>query len=284
MDQADAATALVVREQRQIEVLGDQILAVQTVTGDIFIPFRLLCDLLGLSRPAQVRRIQRDDELRPDLQEIILTTPGGSQTIQALRVDVVPFWLAGVTVSKVKPELQDKIRAYRRWVVRKVYEAFLAELSEPPAVAGGETSPSATLAALIQVRDMGRAITQMAEAQMALEQRQGVTEARLDQAAGVVGDIRRRLLQVEARLDPHNIVTATEAATISAQVKALGLLLTERDPSKNHFGGIFSELYRRCGVTEYRSIRRDQYEEVLQFLADWRNRLLTAHRTGSQAP
>jgi hypothetical protein len=75
-----------------------------------------------------VRRIQRDAELREDFREIQVETSGGMQTLQALRVEVVPFWLAGVTISKVKPEFQEKLRAYRRWVVRKVYEAFLLEL------------------------------------------------------------------------------------------------------------------------------------------------------------
>src|SRR5215212_7474030 len=132
-EQLPEQQALVVSDQRNIEILGDQLLAIRTMDGGIYLPLRVLCDTLGLNRTGQVRRIQRDEELRADFREITLETTSGVQTIQALRVEIVPFWLAGVTISKVKPELQEKLRAYRRWVVRKVYEAFMLELGlDPP--------------------------------------------------------------------------------------------------------------------------------------------------------
>lgn len=286
-EQVREQQALVVRDQRNIEILGDQLLAVRTADGAIYLPLRLLCATLGLNRSAQVRRIQRDEELRADFREITLETTSGVQTIQALRVEIVPFWLAGVTISKVKPELQEKLRAYRRWVVRKVYEAFMLELGiDPPretaAGEAGDVAASATFAALVQVREMGRAIMQMAETQMELERRQSTTEGRLDRAASVVADIQRRMAKVERRLDPTNVVTEEQAATISSRVKALAMLLTNLGPGKNHFGGIFGELYRRCGVTDYKSIRQDQYAEVIQFLDEWRDRVLSGASAGSE--
>ncbi|HEX6121789.1 MAG TPA: hypothetical protein VFY89_01450, partial [Ktedonobacterales bacterium] len=42
-------------------------------------------------------------------------------------------------------------------------------------------------------------------------------------------------------------------------VKALAELLTTRDASKNHYQGIFSELYRRFGVSSYKTIHRSDY-------------------------
>jgi hypothetical protein len=144
------------------------------------------------------------------------------------------------------------------------------------AQAAVEVSTSATLAALAQVREMGRAIMQMAEAQMDLERRQTTSENRLERAAVVVADIQRRLTRVERRLDPQNVLTEEQAAAISGHVKALAMLLTSHDPSKNHFGGIFGELYRRCGVTDYKSIRQNQFDEVIQFLDEWRERALSS--------
>jgi hypothetical protein len=49
---------------------------------------------------------------------------------------------------------------------------------------------------------------------------------------------------------------------------------TRHDPGKNHFGGIFGERYRRCRVTDYKSIRQDQFDEVIRFLDEWRDRAL----------
>jgi hypothetical protein len=46
--------------------------------------------------------------------------------------------------------------------------------------------------------------------------------------------------------------------------------MTSKDPSKNHYQGIFAEPYRRFGVSNYKSIRIEHYEKVLQFMEDWR--------------
>jgi hypothetical protein len=57
------------------------------------------------------------------------------------------------------------------------------------------TSPSTS--ALTQVRDMAPAIARLAEEQMAMKQRLTI---RLDKAASVVGELRRRMGNVERRL------------------------------------------------------------------------------------
>lgn len=72
------------------------------------------------------------------------------------------------------------------------------------------------------------------------------------------------------KLQPQTLVSDEQAEEISAAVKALAELITTRDPSKNHYQGIFAELYRRFGVSSYKNIRLSQYEQVLRFLEDWR--------------
>ncbi|NJL06188.1 MAG: hypothetical protein HC911_15045 [Chloroflexaceae bacterium] len=39
---------------------------------------------------------------------------------------------------------------------------------------------------------------------------------------------------------------------------------------KNHYQGIFGELYRHFGVSSYKLIRIEQYDAVLAFLEQWR--------------
>ncbi len=117
--------------------------------------------------------------------------------------------------------------------------------------------------ALEQIREMGLAIARMAEQQIEMEQR-------LNKAAKVFTSFDRRLTTVEKRLSPASHVTEEQAETISSTVKALAELMASRDQSKNHYQGIFAELYRRFGVSSYKNIRIEQYEKVLQFLEDWR--------------
>ncbi|MCA9938199.1 MAG: hypothetical protein KC418_06130 [Anaerolineales bacterium] len=52
--------------------------------------------------------------------------------------------------------------------------------------AARQMASSPAMSALGRVREMGRAIMQMAEEQMAFERRLTVTETRMDKAAGIV--------------------------------------------------------------------------------------------------
>ncbi len=45
---------------------------------------------------------------------------------------------------------------------------------------------------------------------------------------------------------------------------------SRKQAGKNHYQGIFAELYRRFGVSSYKLIRQEQYAAVLAFLEQWR--------------
>ncbi len=135
--------------------------------------------------------------------------------------------------------------------------------------------------ALMQIRDTALAVAQMAEQQLALQEQvvaaQGqiaLAHQRLDRAAVVVNDLQRRMNVVEHRTAPTSSITDAQAAEVAMLVKALAELLTSQDASKNHYQGIFSELYRRFGVSSYKLIRQGQYQDVLAFLEDWRKAVL----------
>jgi hypothetical protein len=92
----------------------------------------------------------------------------------------------------------------------------------------------------------------------------------LDTAAKVIRDVQIRLGVLEDSLHPAAYITDAQATEVSNLVKALAEELTGTDKAKNHYQGIFAELYRRYGVSSYKLIRQDQYASVLQFLRDWR--------------
>ena len=124
---------------------------------------------------------------------------------------------------------------------------------------------------------MGRAITHMAEQQIDLQRQQHALAQRLNGAARVIQDVQWHLSDVQVRLgvledqlQPAAYVTDAQATEISNCVKALGELLTAQGPAKNHYQGIFAELYRRFGVSSYKTVRLEQYAAVLAFLEDWR--------------
>ena len=298
--EGDKARALVPVDERRVTLMeGDEVLAVRAEDGTIYLPLRPVCESLGLSYRPQRRRIQRDPALEEGMREIRLETGGGRQATPCLRLSVVPYWLSTVEVSRVRPDLQDKLLVYKRWVIDKVFEAFQRETG-----IGQATAPAPTVLAtrdddtlsLAHIRDMALAIAAFAEQQIAfaaqqqaqdqridiLDEGQGHLSARLDRATGVVGGLVRSVKALEQRLSPGNVLSEEQAAEVSDQVKTVAEALTARDVAagaapRDWYGSIYRTLYKRYNVAGYRRIRQEQYADVLSWLDDF-------HETASPAP
>lgn len=256
---------------------GDQLIAVEVEEAGrrrIYVPVRPITEYLGLDWSAQYRRINRDPILSEEIKGVAITaTPspsgvgGGPQVTLCLPAEFLHGWLFGITVSRVKEELQAKVLRYQRECYQVLWEAFQQRATQ-------ETLSSTTLSGpLAQVRGLALAIATLAEEQMALERRVGETEdraaaahARLDRAAEVVTALHRRLSTVEQHLAPAARITEEQAAEVSSAVKALAKL------KGGNYQEVFGELYRRFGVTSYKNIRQAHYEAVLDFLDEWRTR------------
>ena len=183
-----------------------------------------------------------------------------------LPLDFLNGWLFGVNAARVKEEHRDKVIRYQRECYRILAEAFQ--------VKSAVTASSPSIQVLEQLRETGRAIAQLAEQQIAIETR---LTNRLDKAAQVVGDIQRRLGAVERRVKPAEVISDEQASDIALSVKALGELLTNQAAQKgkgekipNYYQSIFTELYRRFGISKYALTRQGDYLKVMAFLEDWR--------------
>ncbi len=295
----DTARALVPVDQRQVALMeGSEVLAVRAEDGAIYLPLRPMCESLGLSYRPQRRRIARDPTLEEGMRDIRLETGGGRQATPCLRLGIVPYWLSTIEVSRVRPELGDKLTVYKRWVIERVFEAFQRETgvgqgavtTTAPVERGGDAF------SLVHIRDMALAIAAFAEQQIAfqeeqrvqdrrigtLEEGQGELTARLDRAAGVVGGLVRSVKALEQRLAPGNVLSEEQAAEVSDRVKTVAEALTARDVAagavaRNWYGAIYRALYKRYNVAGYRLIRQEQYADVLAWLDDF-------HGVASSAP
>ncbi len=275
-------------EQRIVPFYGDDLVAVQKPDGTIFVLFARLCENLGLKREGQVRRVQRHAVLSDGFTTLHVRTEGGMQSVQCLRVDLLPLWMSGLQAQRVKAELQEKLIRYQKEAATVLWQAFKPQIIvEETALAPRDDSQ--TLQQLQQIAEMGRAITRMAEQQIELQRQQTALASRVDAAARVIRDVQGQIAGVEIRLDlleeqlqPSASITDTQATEVSNRVKALAELLTSTQAGKNHYQGIFAELYRRFGVSSYKLIRQEQYSEVLAFLEDWR--VAAAAASGSSRP
>jgi len=268
------------QEIREVNFEGD-LLLIAMVDGIPYVAIRPICDALVIDWTSQYRRIQ-DDEVLDEEKRLVIFKPTNDdqqRKMVALPLELMHGWLFGITVKRLKkptPEIVEKIQQYRRRCFKVLWDHFNAN-AERQAL----PSPSTSIAILQSVRNQSLAVAQMAEEQIILQEKVKTisTEVdkshnRLDKAAKVVGDLQSRLGTVEKKLSPAALVTDNQAEEISSTVKALSELMTIKDPSKNHYQGIFSELYRRFGVSSYKNVHIEDYEKVLNFLEDWRQAAL----------
>jgi hypothetical protein len=173
-------------------------------------------------------------------------------------------WLFGINASRVKDSLRDKVIRYQRECYRILADAFI----ERPLPAGAPDS----MTTLLQVREMGRAIMQMAEEQMAFERRLTSTESQLGETTIIVGDLTQRVITLEQRVAPGRPVTEEQASQISQSVKAVALVLTKKSGS-SQFGAVYGELYRKFGITSYKMLPANRFDKAMKFLTDWHGSL-----------
>lgn len=263
---AEESKAIVPVEQKVVEFYGDELTAVLVDVGgqtSVYIPVRPICDYLGVDWSAQYRRINRDPVLSVELEPCVVVTatqgqPDQRREMQCLPLDMINGWLFGINAARVKEELRERLIQYQRECYRVLADAFVNRTMPDEWM---QTNPE-TMMALQQIRENALAVARLAEEQMRMM-------SRLDKAAIVIGQYGKRITALETQLSPRDAITDEQAADISAKVLAIATEMTELNPGKNHYQGIFAELHRRFRVTSYKNVRQSQYQAVLDFLDTW---------------
>ncbi|GAC1543983.1 MAG: hypothetical protein NVS2B7_18020 [Herpetosiphon sp.] len=277
-DQMTNSPSLIPLEERDIDFYGESITAL-VVAGDpeaeIFVALRPLCDYLGLSWSGQFERLKRDAVLGAALQFVRVTrtkASRGDPNTLCLPLEYLPGWLFGISVGRVRPALQEKITRYRRECFRVLWRSFqadaLAAISQRDRASLPQSSDTANL---MHIRELGLAVAQMADQQLALEYRVVDHDGRLDRAAIVIKEVQRQITTLEEHVGPahYQYIDDAQASDVANLVRAIAKDLSERDKSKNHYQSASGELYRRFRVNTYKLIRRDQYSDVVTFLNEW---------------
>ena len=250
--------AAVLLEPRTIDFYGDQILAVEEAESRrVFVPLARLCDNLGIDRPTQTQRIQEHEVLRTGLVSLRLQTPGGPQETQCLRLDLIPFWLAGINSRRVRAAVREKLVLYQRECAAVLWDAFkpAGQPSSAALASTAELSPAA------QAYEMAMAIAGIARQQMRLE-------AQMAEIAATMTGHAERLTALELTLAPKHAITEAQATELAQAIKVVARALGERT-GHNEYGGVYGQLYREFGITSYKSLPVDQFERAMEWLRDW---------------
>jgi hypothetical protein len=283
---SDTPQNVEILEERWVEFYDDTILAaLARVAGKttIIVPVRPVCEVLGVAWSPQRLRILRDDVLSSTVIEMITVARDGKQRkMLALPLEYLHGWLFGISASQVDEKHRERITLYRRECFQVLSAAFSSDLL----LSDRDSEQAEEGMTLAQVRDLGAALMRTAEEQMQLRARVDETytlatdaHERLDKAADVIKALQRRMGTVEERLGPGEKITSSQQAALQDRVKGLAHLLTERDPSKNHFGGVWGALNKQMNVSSYKDITQGQYDAAVTFLEDWRQAV-----AGNQLP
>jgi hypothetical protein len=242
----------------------------------VYVPIRPICDFLGVSWTGQRRRINRDAVLSGEVRSVNVTFTEPARTRQismlCLPLDFVSGFLFGINPDRTKPEIKDKLVRYQRECFAVLAEAFReGRLTADPSF--DELLASDTPAA--QAYKIATAIMKMARQQLILE-------SQLESHTVKLIDHEQRLEEIEATLgDTGRSVTPDQAMQISQAIKAIATEIQKRT-KKNEYGAIYGQLYREFGITSYKLLPANKFDQAMAWLTSWYRRVTGS--TGGELP
>lgn len=260
------STELTVREQKQVAFYDDQVTAVRMSDETIFVPLKPICDLLGVAWAAQLRRINRDLVLSQITRSVTVTVtdideqssrPRTSHMI-ALPLDYLNGWLFGISASRVKEEVRDRLVRYQIECYQVLADAFGRNLVT--ARPDDQIMTSDTPAALAYRNALE--VANLARQQYYLEQR-------LESAETTLASTVARVDAIEAELgNDERFITVSQAEQLSQAVRSVGLIFSQMS-GRNEYGGVYGELHRRFGINSYKRLPAAKFEDAMNWLRQW---------------
>jgi len=268
---SEKSMALVPINEQEVLFYDDALVAVLvSVKKDeppqVYVPVKPISDALGMAWSGQYERLQRDEVLAEVSQLIRVTrinSQRGNPDSLCLPIEFIPGWLFGISASRVKPEMRNKIMRYRRECYKVLAEAFQE----------GRLTADPILDELLQTNTDAVQAYKMLQAMVKLARNQVLLEAKVDAYGTQLSDHEYRLEEIESTLgDTGRNVTPDQASQISQAVKVVAIALGKQT-KRNEFGAVYGEMYRKFGVTSYKLLPVNKFEEAMAWLSDWHGQL-----------
>lgn len=124
---------------KNVDVLGDSIMAAKDEEGNIWAGINFFCRGLGMSkrqRDFQVEKVKADKMLSRGCTLLRAGVLDTANEVYALRLDFIPIWLSKITITKKMekehPELADKLLEYQLRAKDILAEAFMPKQPKIP--------------------------------------------------------------------------------------------------------------------------------------------------------
>jgi hypothetical protein len=86
---------------------------------------------------------------------------------------------------------------------------------------------------------------------------------------------------LELHIGPAVPISEQQAAEVALAVKNVGRALSERG-TKPGYSQVYGEMYRCYGISSYKNLPQDKYEEVLAWLRSWHEEMLWEPSAGHE--
>lgn len=252
-------------EQKQVLFYDDEIIAVKLDDNEIYVPIRPVCDLLGLSWPGQRQRINRDPVLSQEMTLVCVTHTGHAHgqhqdvDMSCLPLKFMSGFLFGISASRVKAELRERLITYQRECYEVLNEAFQE----------GRLTSEPSFSTLLESNSPATQAYKMAEAIMRMARQQIMFEAQIADNSQQITEHNSRLETIEEQLgNPKRQITPSQAMQISQAVLAIANTLSKRS-GRNEYGGVYGELYRRYSINSYKVLPASQFDSAMNWLNQW---------------
>ncbi len=234
---------------RNVDVLGDTIIAAQDNKGQIWAGIRWFCQGLGFSKgqiDRQIMNIKKDSILSKGASNLMLPTNGGKQEVFCIKLDFVPIWLAKIQITRKTeeehPELAEKLLNYQLKAKDILAAAFFPQQTARP----------------LSVQEQIRLI---AQGNVELEQK--------------IDNVKQDLEQFKQDMPVLGIEeNKITSAVRKAGVEILGGKESNAYNDKSLRGKLYSDIYRELkrqfDVTTYKAIKRSQCSMALSVIETYK--------------
>lgn len=240
---------------KNVNVLGDTIMAAKDNDGTIWAGVSYFCKALGMSnkqRDSQVAKVQNDKTLKQGTQKFREGTFDANNDIIAIKVDFIPLWLAKIHITdkmeNEHPELAEKLLEYQLKAKDILAEAFFPKQQAIPM----------TIPQQIQL----------------LAQGHGELNKRVDDIQTGLTDVQTEIQSI--KMDLPILPIEADKITVAVKKKGVSIMGGKQSNAYNNRGlrqkvynNLYSNLKYNFGVTSYKQIKRSECDKAIEIINNY---------------
>lgn len=235
---------------KNVDVLGDSIMAAKGVDGYVYAGVSYFCNALGMTKgqkDRQVTNVRTDEVLKRGCLKLEAGVLDPNNETIALRIDFIPLWLAKITITEKtrqeRPEFAEKLLNYQLKAKDILANAFI-DNKHP--------ENSGTLQQQIQL---------IAQGTTELYQKVDTLTERIDKI-----ELDLPILPIEA----DRITEAVRRKGVSSMGGKQSSAYQNRGLRQKVYNNIYANLKYNFAVRSYKAIKRSQCDRALEIVNEWK--------------